>query len=276
MPEHASGSGAPRVIAVLAVRNERPYLANNLRHLIENGIDYCIIDNESSDGTRELLARPPFARHLVDLRTHPFDGTFDWTGLMRAREVAARNADADWILFVSADEIMHSYRPQESLVDAIGRVDRGGWDVINFNEFVFLPVELDYIVDCEGPQPLLHYYFFEPTSPRLMRARRKGLEVSHVEHGGHVLTGAEFRLCPETFALRHYIFRNLEHAKSKYRDRVFRELELSKGWHWDRARRHGDSFAMPGLDQLHRLQSPEDRALNRCAPRKTNYWLWAG
>lgn len=250
------------------------YLGNCLRHLIENGLDYWIIDNASDDGTRDLLARPEFSRHLAGLEHYPYEGSFDWAGLMRAREAAARSADAEWVLFVSADEIMHSYRPAERLVEAIERVAREGSDVINFNEFVFLPVERDYVVDCDGPQPLLHYYFFEPVRPRLMRARRADLQVSHVEHGGHVLAGSEFRLSPEDFALRHYIFRNQEHARSKYGNRVFKSDELSKGWHWDRDRQTSESFAMPHLDQLHCLRDPGERALDRSTPRKTNYWLW--
>ncbi len=258
--------------AILAVRNERPYLGNCLNHLIENGLDYVVIDNGSSDGTAEFLREPRFARHLAGYRTHPYEGHFDWLGLLQAREAAARETDGEWVLFVSADEIMHSYRTGESLTEAIGRLDSGGADVIDFDEFVFLPVDHDYVPDAPGPQPMLHYYFFQPTKPRLMRARRRSLDVSHVGQGGHVLEGGPFRLADETFALRHYIFRDQAHARSKYPSRTFRKEELDRGWHVNRADQAAGRFTFPPAESLHRLNRPDERELRRDAPRRTHYW----
>jgi hypothetical protein len=122
---------------------------------------------------------------------------------MQARQAATDAVNTDWILYVSADEIMNSYNAGETVSAAIERVDAAGYEVIDFNEFVFLPIELSYIPDHEGFQPMRHYYFFEPHRPRLMRARMNRLQVSHVTHGGHVLAGEPFKLSPETFALRH-------------------------------------------------------------------------
>ena len=127
---------------------------------------------------------------------------------MLARQAAVDAIDTDWILYVSADEIMHSYNAGETLSAAIERADTAGFDVIDFNEFVFLPIEMDYMPDREGAQLLRYYYFFEYERPRLMRARKKRLQVSHVEHGGHLLSGEPIRLSAESFALRHYMFRN--------------------------------------------------------------------
>src|SRR5438094_945691 len=138
-----------RVVAALVVRNERPFLGNCLRHLIENGIDYVIVDNESTDETMELLQQSYFAKHLIGHRTHPYQGSMDWKDLMLTRQAAADAIDADWILYVSADEVMHSYNAGETLSAAIERTDAAGFDVIDFNEFVFLPIETDYVPDRE-------------------------------------------------------------------------------------------------------------------------------
>jgi glycosyltransferase involved in cell wall biosynthesis len=262
-----------KVAAVMVVRNERPYLGNCLRHLIDNGIDFYIVDNASTDETRDLLASEPFRKSLIGVETYPFDGTFDWQGLVQARENAARRMDADWVLFVSADEMMHSYAPNERLCDAIARIDREGWDVIDFNEFVFLPAERDYTTDCEGYPPLHHYYFFEKHKPRLMRARRADLEISHLDAGGHVFSG-EFALAPETFALRHYIFRTQTHAFEKYSNRVFRSDELARNWHNNRHAQERDKFLFPPVHALQRLDDPQSRALDLSLPRKRHYWQW--
>lgn len=263
-----------RVVAIMVVRNERPYLRNCLRHLIDNGIDFYIVDNESTDTTVDLLREPHIAEHLVGYERFAFGGAFDWEGLLRAREEAAKKVAADWVVFVSADEIMHSYRPGEPLAAAIGRVDHDGYDVIDFNEFVFLPVDTDYVVDCSGWQPLRLYYFFEPHRPRLMRARRQGLDVSHVVKGGHVLVGGPFNLSPESFALRHYIVRNQAHAFRKYTQRVFRREEIARGWHANRVDQSSESFTFPTASELDRTDAPDDRDLNRSRARKRHYWQW--
>src|SRR5262245_12900327 len=263
-----------RTVAILAVRNERPYLGNCLRHLIDNGLDYVVVDNDSSDGTVELLRQEPFARHLAGYRHVPYAGFFDWTGLLRAREAAVHTVDADWVLFVSADEIMHSYLPGETLAAAIARVDADGHDVIDFNEFVFLPIDTDYVVDAPGPQPLRYHYFFEPGRPRLMRARRRNLAVSNVEGGGHTLSGAPFRLAPETFALRHYIFRDQAHALRKYAERVFSREEVAIGWHTNRVDQPVARFTLPPASALECLASPDDRDLSRANPRTLHFWQW--
>jgi glycosyltransferase involved in cell wall biosynthesis len=262
-----------RTAAVMVMRNESAYLRNCLGHLIANGIDFYIIDNASTDDTREILASPEIKRGLIGAETYPYDGVFDWTGLMQAREAAARRLDADWVLFVSADEMMHSYREGETLSAAIARVAQTGADVIDFNEFVFLPIERDYEPGHAGFPALHHYYFFEPYKPRLMRARRTDLDVSHIAQGGHSFSGA-FRLAEESFALRHYIVRSQEHACRKYPDRVFRGDELKAGWHCNRVGQPQDAFVFPRAAQLHCLTDAQQRALDRSAPHMTHYWQW--
>lgn len=255
----------------MVVRNELPYLGNCLRHLIANGIDFYVIDNESTDGTRALLSEPDIRRHLIAMETYPYPGHFDWTGLMEARERAARSLDADWILFVSADEMMHPYHPDETLSSAIERIAQDGWNVIDFNEIVFLPLESDYPPDCGGYPPFLHYYFHEPWKPHLMRARQADLDVSHIAAGGHNFIG-EIKLAPETMALRHYLLRSQEHAYEKYIQRAFAADELSRGWHRDRHNQARDAFRFPDPETLCRLRHSADRAIDLSKPRKLHYW----
>jgi glycosyltransferase involved in cell wall biosynthesis len=257
----------------MVMRNESAYLRNCLGHLIANGIDFYIIDNASTDDTREILSSPEIKRSLIGVETYAYDGVFDWTGLMQAREAAARRLDADWVLFVSADEMMHSYREGETLSDAIARVAQTGADVIDFNEFVFLPIERDYEPGRAGFPSLQHYYFFEPYRPRLMRARRADLDVSHIAQGGHSFSGA-FRLADESFALRHYIVRNQEHAYRKYQQRAFNPDELKIGWHANRVGFARNTFALPPPAKLQRLVDPQSRSLDRSSVRTTHYWQW--
>ncbi|MFQ5562515.1 MAG: glycosyltransferase family 2 protein [Parvularculaceae bacterium] len=263
-----------KVAAILAVRNERPYLWNCLTHLIENGVDYCLIDNDSEDGVRELLNRDPFKQHLIEYIFYPYKGYFDWRGLMTVREKAAARSGADWVLFVSADEIMHSYKENETLVDAIERVAKSGADVIDFDEFVFLPVEIEYVSDLKGFQPLRHYYFFQPYQPRLMRARKRELNVSHIDAGGHTFSGGPISLADEPFVMRHYMFRNQEHALRKYKERVFSEAEIARGWHRNRYNIETQRFIFPSAARLLRLPRKDARMLEKSTPYERHYWEW--
>src|ERR1700688_5162437 len=88
---------------------------------------------------------------------------------------------------------MHSYREGEGLRDALSRLDAEGWNVVNFDEFVFLPIERDYQPEMWGRQPISYYYFFQPSSPRLMRAWKRNGGFSSAAFGGHLLAGSNLR-----------------------------------------------------------------------------------
>ena len=263
-----------KITAILNTRNEQAYIANCLQHLVDNGLNFIVIDNESDDGTDLIIRSDRFRPHLLDFERYPYPGFFDWAGLMQVREAAAARSGADWVVFFSADEIMHSYRQTETLAEAICRVANEGADVIDFNEFVFLPIEHPYVPDHRGFQPIRHYYFFEPRSPRLMRARRRDLDVSHISSGGHTLKGAEFTLAKESFALRHYIFRDQDHAWEKYEQRPFAQSELDRGWHGNRYKIERRCFDMPNPERLFCLRSEDDRDLNRSRPEPYHFWRW--
>jgi glycosyltransferase involved in cell wall biosynthesis len=261
-----------KITAVLAIRNEEAYLANCLRHLVQNEVNFAIIDNGSSDSTPEIYRRAEFAASLVDVREQPYCGSYSWADLLRRKMTIAEAVDADWIVNLDADEIMHSYRDGESLREALCRLDSEGWNVVNFDEFVFLPVEASYVSDVLEHQPIAHYYFFQPNSPRLMRAWRKASGLSMVESGGHVLTGDDVRLAPEHLALRHYIVRNQEHAFTKYSTRIFAPEDLARGWHRARANQSAEAFAFPPASLLKRLDKIDKRDLDRSEPWTAHYW----
>jgi len=268
------GSFLLRVVAIIAIHNERPYLANCLTHLVQNGVEYAIIDNGSTDGAENILSEPRFAAGLVAVQHLPFTGVFDLNAQLVAKQRLAATLDADWFIHLDADEIMHSYQEQESLKSAIVRLDAQGWQVINFDEFVFLPVDANYVTDCEGMQPLLHYYFFEPKRPRLMRAWKATNNLSNVGSGGHILTGADFRLAPEPLTLRHYIFRDQGHAFEKYRRRQYSQAEIARGWHYNRVGQPETKFTFPSPTALERITTRGERNLRRDNPRLEHYWQW--
>lgn len=261
-----------KIVCFLPVRKDRPYLKNCLSHLISQGVSFFIVDNESEDGSRELLEEEPFAGSLAGVASYPFSGYFDWGGLLSTIDAAAKTVDADWLMLTAPDEIIHSYSG-ESLKEVISRLDADGCEAINCNEFVFLPIDHDYIPDSLAPQPLRWYYLHEPQAPRHIRAKRADLDVTWAESGGHRPKG-EYRIAEESLALRHYLFRSQEHAFTKYPARRFSEEELRRGWHKNRADQPVERFAFPPTGELEYLTDPASTDLSRDNPKPRHYWQW--
>lgn len=258
----------------MATRNEGAYLANCLDNLIEQGTRYFLVDNDSDDGSIEFIRREPrYAKHLAGVRRYPFAGTFEWDGILRAIEDAAAALRPDWVILSAPDEILHPLT-DETLLEAISRLDKEGFNVINFHEFVFLPIDRDYVVGQPGAQPLQWYYFHQLRPNQQMRARRGSLDVTWRGTGGHGVKGDQVRLATECFALRHYIFRSQEHAYAKYRARRFNSEELKRNWHNDRNAQPIDRFAFPDKSELEFLSDPASRALSTARPRTVHYWKW--
>ncbi len=276
----AKPASSIRAVAVICIHRGGGYVESCLRHLIDNGVDYAVIDNGMDADCRALLERPAYRRSLVDLHTLPFHGVFELERQIEAKERMFEALDADWLIHLDVDETMHAYVEGERLIDSIARIDAAGFNVINFDEYVFLPVDTDYAPGA-APQPLTCYYLFDPgEGPRLMRARRKSAGLSMVPPdqapaaAGHLVFGSGLALAPESFVLRHYIVRDQAHAGVKYTRRVFSQAELSRGWHGNRAGRPKAAFDFPSAAALKRLSSPDARDFDRSDPKRQHYWDW--
>ena len=258
--------------AILAIRNEEAYLANCLRHLVRNGIRFAIIDNGSTDSSAAIYGRHEFAASLVDVQELPFSGVFSLEEQLRRKMMIVDAIDTDWVIHLDADEMMHSYRENESLIEALSRLDAAGWNAVNFDEYVFLPVDGEYPPELGDFPPLAHYYFFEPRPLRLMRAWCKAKGFSLLKDGGHSLAGSDIRLAREHLCLRHYIVRNQAHAFVKYVTRKFAAEELARGWHDPRPNHTASSFRFPPTSALKRLARVQDRKFDRSDPWHMHYW----
>ncbi len=269
-----------QAVAVICVRGDDPYLEGCLRHLIAHGVDYAVIDNGMSAEDRALLQRAPFRDGLREMRRLPYAGAFELERQIEAKERMFETLEADWLIHLDVDEAMHAYAEGERLIESIARIDALGFNVINFDEYVFLPVDQAYQPGA-CPQPLTAYYLFEPgPGPRLMRARRKSANLSMAPSGldsagaGHAIYGEGLRLAPEAFVLRHYIVTSQDHARRKYTERVYSEVELQRGWHANRTGRPAQAFDFPSAEALKRLPSAGSHALDRSDPRRAHYWDW--
>ncbi|WP_321277442.1 glycosyltransferase [Thiomicrorhabdus indica] len=226
------------VVALLGVRNEERYLSICLQHLYEQGIETIVIDNESTDKTVEI-AESFLNKGVIGIETYPYAGYYDWEGILRFKSNLAQTIDADWFIHHDADEIRQSADPNENLLEAIQRIDRQGFNAINFREFVFVPEK------SQPDEKFTDYktqftkaYFFEPSFPHRVNAwKKQDYPVDLYTYGGHQLNWQKMKLAPENLILRHYPYLSWQHLVHKYtQQRVYSEQEVQeKGWHGKRA-----------------------------------------
>jgi len=239
------------VVALLTIRNEALYLEKCLEHLYQQGINTCVIDNNSTDNCLDI-AKSFINRGVVQIETLPFEGYFDLIKQLEIKEKLASEINANWFIHHDADEIREAPAKLGNLYQAIFAVDKQGYNAINFDEFVFIPT--DDNERNEGKdfvKTMKHYYFFEPHPLRQIKAWKKtSSPINLVDSGGHQVAFANRKIFPENFILRHYIGLSLSYLNSKYSTRVHSEEEVERGWHGWRAKFSEYRLNLPATENL--------------------------
>lgn len=116
-----TGSRRTRILALLAVRNGLRHLPGYLRNVAPQVDGIIALDDGSSDGSADLLARHDA---VIEVIHRPADRpTWDEVGNHRALVAAALRHRAGWILCLDADErLEREFRTRAERVIA-----RGGW-----------------------------------------------------------------------------------------------------------------------------------------------------
>lgn len=260
------------ICAVLAVRNEVNYLETLLPILANQHIDVAILDNDSGEKSQKFYAR--FAGNpIISINHLRFNGVFSLDEQLAAKRKIYNKLKHDWVIHHDADEIMEHRQPGKSLRNAIEEAHDQQYNVVNFDEFVFLPeagrpVENHYT-------DILNYYFFEPLPLRLNRAWRRDMQFDNAGHAGHNLAGENIRIDPTNHIMRHYIVLSNEHAKTKYLQRVFGKAEIAKGWHRNRLIITAENIMIPAESPyLLKLPHYQSKDFRRDLPTKKHYWEW--
>ena len=244
-----------KIVALLAVRNEERYLRRCLEHLYEQGIETCVIDNESTDRTLEI-AESFVNRGVIRIEHLPFTGVFELKSQLLCKERLAGEIAADWFIHCDADEIREAPKPYRTLREGIEAVDRRGYNAIDFDEFVFLPTSDDESFDGRDyVEAMRYYYYFEPDSPDRYRinAWKHHPKLDLHTLAGHKALFPGMRVSPDSFILRHYLVLSRAHAIEKYGRRNFSPSEMAISWHGDRASFRSDDFEFPAKERLKNL-----------------------
>ena len=264
-----------RLTAIIAARNEALYIGRCCEHLADQGIEFVLIDNESTDDT-PAIAESFSNRGLIRVVSHPYPGYFDWIGLLKMKERIAREIDSDWFMHLDADEIPEAPKRGESFITHLARAAADGFTAVNFDEFVFGPATEDERHEgTDYVAGMCNYYFFQPRPERLIRAWKATDGIDLASSGGHAATLPGRRICPESFVLRHYIALSMDHMRRKYvSQRVYAKSELEIGWHRERSQLDNTKLRVPPPDEL--LDIRTDGGWNRTRPRRRHLFFMAG
>ncbi|QVL53513.1 MAG: glycosyltransferase [Cyanobium sp. M30B3] len=267
------------ILAIIAVRNESLHVRRCIDCLVRDGIEIALIDHESSDGTREIAEQylGNGVQRIIDLA---WEGCFSLEKQLVTKQTIIDGSKHEWVAHFDADEWPVAPSEFGTLKGMAEQASESGYNVINFNEFVFLPLPGESF-ERNGYENLMkYYYFFEPQYPRLQRMWRRDCNLSNVNQGGHLLSGGNPILFPFDGYLRHYIALSEEHAIRKYAARKFADRELARGWHANRVDITTENIRgyFGGNTINHcRLMVMEDVLLNRfdkSDPQSQHFWEW--
>ena len=262
-----------RILAILASFNEERFIGGCLEHLIANGVEAYLCDNQSTDGTVEI-ARRYLGAGLRAIEEIPRDGTYRWRGILGRKEELAAQLEADWFLHLDPDEVPLPPRPGQTLAEAFAEVEASVHNAVELAELTFVPTRESPDHDhADFRRTMRWYYRFAPQPLHLVRGwRRQPRRVDLASSGGHAVSFPDRRISPLLFRLCHYLFLSREHALRKYAARRYDPEEVSQGWHGWRARLAPGQIRLPRQAELRLTTSEAD--LDLSSPRTEHCLLW--
>jgi hypothetical protein len=227
----------PRVVALVSAYNEADVIGQVIGYLVQQGVEVYLIDDASTDGTVEA-AEPYLNRGLlrIEQRAHGAEeGRFSWSDILARKETLATELDADWFIHHDADEFRESPWAGLSLREAIGHVDRRGYNAIDFQLLNFRPTDTPGPHDQDVRSRLTAYELPGDWDRLQVKCWKKTSERADlITSGGHDVHFEGRRVFPIRFLLRHYPIRSQSHGERKVfveRKPRFTQAERDRQWH---------------------------------------------
>lgn len=261
-----------RIIGMIFVYNEADIVGSVIEHLLSQGIELVILDNGSTDDSYEISTRY-IGKGVLSVERLVTE-RFECGLILETLYEMALKHKPDWTLLSSADEFHESPYPDLTLREAIETEDQQGYNLIQFNNFEFLPTEQDRDSLETDVRKQVKYYTWNDDCQFHCWKVCEGITVR--DGCGHYPVfpkNAKVKVSPTKYVLRHYRIRSYQHGLKKiFVERLPRypEEERKKGWHV-----HYDKF---GRDE--KFFIIDSRNLNKYEDdggwivKKTFDWTW--
>lgn len=228
-------------LCITWVYNEADILPWTVRHLLNQGIDVMLLDNNSTDASydiaRSFSVMYPDRVSVGRYPETPSDHT-SWLDLLRItqRIALAQRGAYPWMIHQDADEI--AITPTgETLADMVRRLDAAGYNAIDH--------EMNVMASRDGwdgftdPDEFFNEFVPDIETYRAERQRevkvwkQPAMEVDLAHNGGHTVQFDGVKIAPERFLKFHYPMRGREHALRKVESRKarFAGADFERGWH---------------------------------------------
>lgn len=223
-----------KVLALVAAFNEEDIVGQVVADLVAQGVQVYFIDDGSTDSTVGRV-EPWLDRGVIGIERRPPAATGSWAAILRRKEELAAQLDADWFLHHDADELRESPWDGVSLRDAIARVDRLGYNAIDFRVLDFWPTDESWRPGDDPRRTFTHFVPGHAYDELQIKAWKKtSAPVELVSSGGHQARFSGRRVFPLRFLLRHYAIRSSAHRQRKvFHERLPRLAAEARerGWH---------------------------------------------
>jgi glycosyltransferase involved in cell wall biosynthesis len=245
----------PAILGLMAVFNEADILDQSLKYHIDNGFEFLVLDNGSTDDSR-AIAESYVGRGVIAVRKVVTE-TYRWGYLLDTLLEWSEAFAPRWCFLVDADTFLEPPRHGQRLVQAVADVEAQGCNVINCDHFEFWPTGEER-ADVIDVRQRLNYYTWADDRQEKGWLACPGTRNSRL--GGHEVdfpASVIKRVYPEKFVLRHYRIRSYEHGMRKvFSERLPRFAGEPSNWHTHYVGFRGDRsyFEIPKESLTRRIE----------------------
>lgn len=231
-PFSKSRVAKPRLIMTLLVKNEADRLEQNLLFHHSMGVQgFIVTDNNSTDGTMDILHRYRERGWVLDIIEEPLTGYEQKRWVDRMVMMAIGKYHADWIINADADELW--YAPSGNLCEELGRC---GSRIMRCPAHCMMPEEglpftewTQRVVPVKEPEEydLSPYSIFQPQRGKVAH-RAEG--YLHIAMGNHKVAMLPRTITTGPIRIYHYSVG----TRQVFIDKMVqggRELEAHRGKH---------------------------------------------